>query len=82
MEGQASLPPGVLKVFPLTSVPIAAFTTIVTLTISHLRACQSIQAHLGDIGDLVLDQQNETYQNKASHTIFFVCFPVYINLLY
>ena len=36
MEGQASLPPGVLKVFPLTSVPIAAFTTIVTLTISHL----------------------------------------------
>lgn len=36
MEGQASLPPGVLRVFPLASVPIAAFTTIVTLTISHL----------------------------------------------
>ena len=36
MEGQASLPPGVLRVLPLASVPIAASVTIVTLTIGHL----------------------------------------------
>jgi len=36
MEGQASLPPGVLRVLPLASVSTAAFATIVTLTIGHL----------------------------------------------
>ena len=45
------------------------------MTISHLRACQSIQAHLGDIGDLVLDQQNETYIATKQVIQFFCLFP-------
>ena len=36
MEGQASLPPGILKVLPPAFEPVAVFATIVTLTISHL----------------------------------------------